>query len=627
MSPMPEFQTRQRLPMAVAILCAGLAASWHGTALGDPREDFLKERAVRVIVRGVTPNTSSSGFLWKQQNWVVTNLHAIPSDKGIKVKCGGLIQNAKVVKVLPRADLALLVVDPPAGDKPPLHKCKPFTEANLVEPLMGAELAAYGWMGDARKSSPRFMKKTTTGTLTDHFPSNLTVLEELKKYGIPDIKDVDFYILQGGSLPGYSGGSIVDDELRLVAIVDGGLNEGLNTVKWAIPASNLKDLESGVPWEPRYGIKPEWLWSTGIADPDEFSVLKYREVDTTNPDTGESTHFDYEWYRTKSLSLRQLAQTSVDPAGILSLLERYGTAAGGDVDPTFDVYEDLDQGLIIAIPVGQGLSFEPVADNPGYAWLESRSKLDWGGHIQFTKTRFGVTSSSDLESISPGDPRYFTEKVSELLAACNKPGTSECIVDEESLRIVRFANGNEILKVGFFVAWPGGTESYDYYSFAVRDDVAFRAFASFSYDDVGLMPCAFALDPEDDSCASPELASTQLSQMMAVHLTTFANLSQPGTDRSLETGFEYDSSGNDPSTFGVGFFEGDELRFYNSRGKMWREMTPGRNNGYQEYERSEDTVWVQFGYDHARIPIGGGEYYRSDDDGQTWSLAGVLERK
>ena len=54
MKSMPEFRTRQRLPVIIAILCAALAASWQGIALGDAREDFLEERAVRVIVRGAT---------------------------------------------------------------------------------------------------------------------------------------------------------------------------------------------------------------------------------------------------------------------------------------------------------------------------------------------------------------------------------------------------------------------------------------------------------------------------------------------------------------------------------------------------------------------------------------------
>ena len=624
----PELRTRRILPMVMAILCASLIIFSQGNALADPRGDFLKERAVRVIVRGANPNTAASGFLWKHQNWIVTNLHAIPSDKDIKVSCRGSVHNAKVVKVLPSADLALLVVDQEGGkDEPPFDRCKPFTEANLVEPPLLAPLIATGWLGDAAKAMSLPMQKTETGTLTEHFPKNTTVLKELKKYGIPDIANLDFYIMSGGSLPGYSGGSIVDDDLRLVAIVDGGLNGGLNTIKWAIPASNLKELEeNGVPWEANYGVKPKWLWSTGIVDPDESSVLKYSQIDTFSPDGSESTYFDYEWHRTKSLTLRQLARTSVDPDGLLSLLDTYGAAAGIDVDPTFEVYEDLKQGLIIAIPSGQGMEFGPVPNNPGYNLHESKSKHEMGGDIQFNRTTFAVTSSSDLRSISPGDPRFFSEKVSELLAECNEPGLSECSVDPKVLRVVRFDNGNAILKVGFFVRWPDGSRSYDYYSFAIRDNVAFRAFVQlFAVGETGLIPCAN--NPTETTCANPELALSQLLQMLSVHLTTFANLGQPGSEQSPETNLEYDPRGNDPSTFGAGYFDASELRFYNSRGKVWKEYLPKRTNEYNEYERDADYVLVKSGEDFAKIPIDGGQYFRSSDNGQNWASAGVLIRK
>jgi hypothetical protein len=629
-----KFQSRQLQSKVGAALCASLAVFLHCNALADTKEDYLKERAVRVIVKGVDSASAASGFLWKQQNWVVTNLHAIPSTEEIKVECGGMWANAKVIEVLPDADLALLEVDAPIAigneaPKPPLHKCTFFTETEFHEhePDSGDELTTYGWLGGEGDGMPLFMKYSTKGTLKRKFPKSNPVIAALDIYGIPSTTLTDFYIFQNGSLPGYSGAAIVDDEQRLVGIVDGGLNEGLDTIKFGIPAKNLNDFnKKGVPWKAGYGKKPKWLWSTGIADSDKSSVLKYRETDTFNPDTGKSTYFDYEWVRTKSLSLQQLAHTSHDRAGILSLLDIYGPAvygraAGIDVDPTFDVYQDLAQQLIVAIPAGQGLSFEPVEGNPGYAWLESSSK-ESGGHTQFKRTRSSVTSSSTLKAISPGDRDYFTEKVSELLADCNLPGKSKCSVDRNTLRIVRFSNDNKILKVGFIINWENGVEGYDYYSFAVRDNTAFRGYVRFNSEDkAGLMPCAQR--PSEITCANPELALSQLSNMMAVHLTTFANLSEPGSERSLETNFEYDL----PDAFGVGYFDGTELRFYNSRGKIWLEKISGRTNGYEEYERSTDYVWVQYGSHHAQIPIDGGEYFRSSDSGQNWTSAGTLTRK
>jgi hypothetical protein len=632
----------------IASACALFSLCWQSIAAGDDLEEFLKDRTVRVIARGVDPNTSASGFLWKRQDWVVTNLHAVPSDKGIKVQCRNLTATATVRSVFPEADLALLQVNPRSDGTPALHKCTPYQSAHLKEPGMGAPLTTYGWLGDARQSMPRFMKKSTKGTLRNLLPRNETVVNDLDKYGIPDVNHTEFYLLQGGSLPGYSGASIIDEQNRLVAIVDGGLNQGLNTVKWAIPASKLQALEDGGPWRPQYGEKPPWLWSSGIADPDQFSVLSYTEVDSYTPSSGEETTFDYEWHRTKRLPLSQLARTAVDRYGILSLIDTYGAAAGGQinaasvqrsaeemynvavasgVDPAFDVYEDLNNGLIIAVPAGQGLEFKEVENNPDYYWLESESKLDSGGHIQYKMTQFPVTSAVDLATLSPGDPRYLTEKISELLADCNTPGDSTCIVDSNTLRIVRFDNGDEILKVGFYVQWKNGSRSYDYYSFAVRGDIAFRSFGRFSWygDAAGLISCA--IHQRGPACANPALALVQLSQLIGVHLTTFSRLGIPGSTGSLETRFDYDPKGNEPDTYGIGFFENGELRFHNRRGKLWQESTPGRTNEYREYDRDESKVWLSYGGDRTIIPIAGGEYFRSDDDGQTWTSAGILLRE
>jgi hypothetical protein len=50
----------------------------------------------------------------------------------------------------------------------------------------------------------------------------------------------------------------------------------------------------------------------------------------------------------------------------------------------------------------------------------------------------------------------------------------------------------ETQKVGFHVQWKNGSRSYDYYSFAVRGDIAFRSFGRFSWygDAAGLISCA-----------------------------------------------------------------------------------------------------------------------------------------
>jgi len=353
-------------------------------------------------------------------------------------------------------------------------------------------------------------------------------------------------------------------------------------------------------------------------------VTQYTEKDAW---TGQV--YQYQWFKTKTRSLRQLASTSIDPGGILGMVRIYGTAAGGHAqDLTFDIYQDLVHGLIIATPVGQGLRFEDVEDNPGYRWLASDAG-GGNGHIQFKQTSFPVTASWDTElQVSPSDPDYLNEKISELLAECNKPGYSKCVLDERTLRIVNFENGDKVLRVGLFLTYSGeraGLFAYDYYSFAVRGNVAFRAYARFSFhkDEPGLIQCATR---GGAYCGDPETNRTQLAQLVAVNLTTIANLGSRSA-RSLETKFRYNPRWDNPTTIRVGYFENADLRFYNARGKIWLEYRPGLQNEYLEYGRDAQYVYVAYGDETAAIPIHGGPYQRSNNGGQDWAHAGNLERR
>jgi len=262
----------------------------------------------------------------------------------------------------------------------------------------------------------------------------------------------------------------------------------------------------------------------------------------------------------------------------------------------------------------------------------------WDGSIEFTQfTRPIKASANPTKSLYPGDPGYFQEYLAELLARCNQPGISICGIDPATLRMIDFDGNHRILKVGIWTQteqsehWDG----YSYYSVAVRDGMAFRARASIQWPKGGaaLIPCA--IEPGSAACANPAAARTQLSNLVAAHLTTFGNLSHLPGGGGVETQFVYDSSADDPSTIHVAYYENGNPRFYNSRGKiwMWDESTRFQYEMI-EYARNTDYVYLAdcaevesciTGRQFA-IPIAGGTYGVSADRGQTWSPAGDLQR-
>ncbi|MEM7225697.1 MAG: serine protease [Pseudomonadota bacterium] len=613
-----SFRCFSAAPLLAWVCLTMLSLDAVGAKAGMPAEEFMTSRAVRVEVRGPNVNVSASGFLWKRDDQIITSLHAIPLSGKIIVKCGNAVKLATLSKILPRADLALLTVNPSASGAQGLAPCVPFQAAHVEDPPLNTALYAYGWHSDSRQGQPIEMRRGSGGPLQDLVPSR--VVEAVREFGIPSISE-QIYAMRNGSLPGYSGALVVDSAGRLIGVVDGGLNDGAAGFTWAIPSRYLAELERQpvVTERTARAAVPKWLYSTAPADPVRGSVIAYAETDVMS---GENFH--YRWYHTKTMALTELARSSSDPAGLVALFETYGQG----INPAalrFDIYEDLGFGLIIAVPAGQPLIFEEVGDNPGFHWLKSEPADPNKGHIQFRQTTWSVSDGSNPDrQINPSEPGFFNQKVAELLAECNQPGESRCRLDPDSLRMLHFANGNKILRVGFGIRWNEGWYAYDYYSIAVRGNVAFRAFLRFFDDEAGGPgPCPG--EPQR-VCANPD--PLQLAQMLAVQLTTFANLGTTTGGRE-ETSFHYDRSADSPDTIGIGYFQGDRLRFYNSRGKIWinyeyQSDFPGdpnasdTTNEYVEYDRDDGFVYLNYGDISVAVPIQGGDFHVWDQATETW---------
>ncbi len=598
-------------------LCAALLAAWFSCLLSmnsfaqlDPT--FLTKHSVRVVARGVGKPKASSGFLWQNANQVVTALHGVPKGTQITVECRGAKQAAKVIRALPSADLALLETSGlPAS-------CQPFTRFDANKPKPGTTLWTFGYYSGAPGGTSRKFEKGLG--VPEQIQSLVTgkPLKEIMAIGMPAV-DLDIYYVQGGLLPGYSGGPVVNASGTLVGIVDGGLDKGASDYNWVIPAKYLQTLaDQGSSEVPDSVAAAAAHFSAGIAD-DAQAVFTY--VD-------ENTNVDYQWVKTKTKSLFELGQTADDAEGVGHLLDVFAAAAGvtSAEQLRFDIYEDQFRGLVIAVPEGQGLSYSDTEDG---MWLTSKNSNGSAGFngIRFAHADWEVSNARD-QIVPPSDPNYFNDFVTELLIDCHTPGETYCTLDEQTVRIIDFGGGNKLLKLGM-TSFDYGTQNpllYDYYSFAVRGDEPFGAQARINPEgNSGLFQCLTMNNAE--ACTDTTAAQQQLAQLIAVHLTTFAGLESQSDYRIVETQYRYDASADNPATIRVPYYENGELRLYNTRGIQWKLYLPdGEVDTLFEYTRDEPGyINLQWGEQYLLVPEAGGEYY-SGEAGGDWVSRGILTR-
>ncbi len=493
-----------------------MAALLLGTATLAQAQPFnpalLEPKVLRIEVTPAQGKPSAaSGFLWKTNDQVVTSLHAVPGGAAIVVECLGRRVRATVAAVLPRADLVLLKA------ASSLDGCSPFSSADEQVPAANSELHTYGFHAGTKSGTSRRFNKGYTPNETLEGIINGPALQAVRDMGMP-ATDLRIYYVEGGLLPGYSGAPVVNGAGRLVGIADGGLNNGASNYNWVIPARHLGELTAStsnvVP--PQVARGSSVHFSAGLAVADERSVIAY-----------EMGGKRFRFIKTKTQSLQALAASSNDPDGVRRLVQTYQGAVGGHLlaQMYFDVYEELDQGLIIAVPANQRPRFERPA--PGASWFIAEVPPNgYNGHVQFEIRNRQSLLSVNAPVLMPSDPRYLQAFVAGLLEDCAREG-KRCQVDRNTVRRVDLGNGRVLIKVGLVAAATANQSAhYDYYSLAAQGDEVFRAFARFHWaGNGGLLNCA--AQPRLPDCADPTNAANNLAQIVAAHITTFSGLRAP----------------------------------------------------------------------------------------------------
>ncbi len=215
-----------------------------GTDTGSDASFESQEAIERrmVLIRDGTDFADNVGFLWKQNDQVVTTFHSIMGERfslgTTTVACAGRTVLARLVKVHREADLALLRTSEPLTD------CNPWLAEDIDtrQPEIGAKLSAWTWLRSDPFSKARLEMRGIQPLRSFLSSGSGQTLNEIEAFGTPSA-DFPIYLFSGTMVPGYGGAAIYNEDRKLVAIALGGLDEGQSSMAWGVPAQALIELE------------------------------------------------------------------------------------------------------------------------------------------------------------------------------------------------------------------------------------------------------------------------------------------------------------------------------------------------------------------------------------------------
>jgi hypothetical protein len=429
----------KKASILLILIFAYQAGKTQGSNLNAIFDNYLKS-VVKVEVTNIPGKDDNvcTGFIWKDTRHIVTSLHAMSTAPEAKIWVTYLdkyTRPAKVVRVLVKADLVLLEITPDKNGNISIPDGVQSLTAYNSQPIpIDNKIYALGYNHGAPKSSSRSLVKAYTAP-----PENLASLpeddqEKIKNVGFPELT-LEIIHADGNLLPGYSGSPIFDANGKLVGIGDGGLKKGQASVSWCIPAKFLAELEnssitrlpdklsssdqhfsSSVPR--RSGDQSENSGELALNEETyEENTSEEYEYEETDSETGEemddyyyeegyegyeSTYYeddfsivseDFEFWWTQSASIVEMAETAANPGqmyGFSNELASYNVTLDYE-NLRFDIYEDINYGVILAVPEGDEIYYDENSgifqvnydENPdidlffmGYADVYSLADLD-----------------------------------------------------------------------------------------------------------------------------------------------------------------------------------------------------------------------------------------------------------
>lgn len=234
----------------LALITLAACITYRTTAMAA---EYLSEQAAKLAVTatvkvlatnetGPIRRRVATGFVWRNNNRVVTALHTVVGADKILVEYGsapgdanGGIETslARIVAEDWNTDLAVLEVF-----KPP-RVASAFSMS--ASPKVGEGLWVIGFpfetqgLRSARLYVSEIAPKNLRGGLTPE------AARELQGIGLPSL-ELEVLHVEGALLPGNSGSPIINGDGAIVAVGDGGLLKGTIGLGWGIPSIHLNGL-------------------------------------------------------------------------------------------------------------------------------------------------------------------------------------------------------------------------------------------------------------------------------------------------------------------------------------------------------------------------------------------------
>ena len=318
------------LTIVIALVILALGAAPHAATL--PSAEQLKQLGrsiVKVQARGCPGgDRAASGFIWNQPTTVVTALHVVAGCQEISLyyESERVTRAATTIRVHRRNDLALLQVQ----NAPSLPVLQPSTTA----PQLHDEVIAVGYPLNVSAAGSAVLRlRYGAKRLKDIVPP--AVRAELQNIGSPDL-EIEIVNLDGHLLPGLSGAPILDGAGRVVAVGDGGLENGAASISWALSVASLPALMTSTDAVPSGTARMASLFAAGVQST-AGKAVRCGALEVTK-------------LRTRRYA--DIARSADDALGLSQL------AAGLAVDLSefeFDIYQHLQSGGTLVVPSGSAL--------------------------------------------------------------------------------------------------------------------------------------------------------------------------------------------------------------------------------------------------------------------------------
>lgn len=503
----------------------------------------IHDSALKATVRVEAHGFAASGFMYgNSDRQLVTNLHAVLPREGvpstsIRVKCGNNYDIARVVRVLREADLVLLETENVSLTD---MGCLPLRELEIAAPQPKEKLDLFGFRpGNSRtalhKETVKLSAKSGSENLEGLVDDNM--VDTVRGLRMPDPK-LPLYHVGTGLYPGFSGGPVLNHSGKLVGVVDGGLDNGLKSHAWVIPAINIQKLIDSPPTStlPSIPLRPEF----GIGFSGKISAGPGNS-NVTMQSGGNSYQFEY----IKTRTLKEILRTADPTEGLDELFQMFVPEIETDAEArlAFDIYQELDLGLIVAVPSGRTLIYDPEND---LLFLEGSSD----------QAAFAIKHDRNTDYSSgmymSHDDLYDLSKDS-AFSSCTGENGQSFVCDLETVRTFDYGGEGKLVRFGYTEEnLLTGEKFYNYDSLVSRGADLFYITAVIDDTQEGSVGLCLQ-QPSESACGSAYWDVVALT--IATQLTTVNGLLAPDEGASVQTfaaqcmGCVGDDNDNDSAAF------------------------------------------------------------------------------